>query len=214
MRKIAVAAALLALAAIQSASAHEIYSTVGTEGIGFGYGYSLSAAADVRADFNFFRLSHSGTIGNFQYDGTAQLAHAGLYADWYPLGAVSRFRLTVGALIGNDNIRAEVGPPGGVIKVGPYSVPTNGQTIHAKTSLPTVRPYIGIGYGHNAVKKGFSFVADAGVAYGSPTVTYDVPAELKAYDPNYGSDEESKWQSVANHLRFYPIIKVGVTYTF
>jgi hypothetical protein len=214
MRKIAVAVGLFALTALQVATAHEIYSTVGTEGIGLGYGYSLGAAADVRADFNFFRLSHSGNIGEFQYDGTAQLAHAGLYADWYPLGATSRFRLTVGALIGNDSIRAEVGPPGGVIQVDHYSVPTNGQTIHAKTTLPTVRPYIGIGYGHDAVKNGFSFVADVGVAYGSPTVTYEVPAELRAYDPNYGASEESKWQNIAKRVRFYPIVKVGVSYTF
>ncbi|KVP98193.1 hypothetical protein WJ96_06365 [Burkholderia ubonensis] len=214
MRKIAVAVALFALTAVQAAHAHEIYSTVGTEGVGLGYGYSLSKSTDVRADFNFFRLSHSGTSGDLMYSGTAQLAHAGVYADWFPLSSVSGLRLTVGVLVGNDNVQAQFSPPGGVISVDGYSVSTNGKTIHAKASLPKVSPYLGIGYGHNSAKKGFSFIADAGIAFGKASVTFDVPSELREADPTYASEQEAKWQRMADRLRFYPIVKLGMTYSF
>jgi hypothetical protein len=56
---------------------------------------------------------------------------------------------------------------------------------------------------------------DAGVAYGKPRVDFDVPADIvaEAGQANINAEEQSL-QNTADRLRFYPIVKVGVTYHF
>ena len=57
--------------------------------------------------------------------------------------------------------------------------PTAGETISAKLKWPPVRPYLGIGCGHNPVAKpGFSFAADIGVVFGKPSLSFNVPEDL------------------------------------
>jgi hypothetical protein len=217
MRKIAVAvaAAVLAVSAVQS-HAHEIYSTVGSEGVGLGYGYSISKSVDVRADFNYLGFNHGGELDGTGYNATARLAHAGLYADWFPLDGIAHgLRLTAGALIGNDRAYGSLDGNNGSITINGHTLSTYGQSIYAKAKMPTVRPYIGIGYGHNALAKGFSFIADVGVAYGKPKMEYNLPVGL---EEAVGSDnvaaQEAKWQDTANRVRFFPVVKLGAAYRF
>lgn len=95
------------------------------------------------------------------------------------------------------------------------TVPTNSESIHAKARFPTVRPYLGAGFGHNAVKRGLSVTFDAGVAYGKPHVDLDVPADIVAAagQENVNAEEQSL-QNKANDRKFYPIVKIGLTYRF
>jgi hypothetical protein len=217
MRKIAVAVAtaVLALSAVQS-HAHEIYSTVGTEGVGIGYGYSFGNSVDVRADFNYLGFNHGGTFDGTDYNATARIAHAGLYADWFPLAGIAHgLRLTAGALIGNDRADGSLNGNSGKFTINGHALSTYGQSIYAKAKLPTVRPYLGFGYGHNARTKGFSFIADIGVAYGKPKMEYGLPAGLEeAVGSENVAAQEAKWQETANRVRFYPVVKVGAAYRF
>lgn len=215
----ALAVSSLMLLASAGAHAREVYGDIGTEGVGIGYAQPLSSKTNVRVEVNGFRLSRSFSAGDIQYDGTARLIHAGIYGDFFPAPSYIPFRLTTGFLVGGDEIDATATslnnfgysaahlPPGMTLPSG---------SIHATAHFPAVRPYLGIGFGHSPVaKRGFSASFDAGVAYGRPHYSYEVPAGLEELaGPKVVNDEEQELANKLNKLRFYPIVKVGVTYRF
>ncbi|MGF6244391.1 MULTISPECIES: hypothetical protein [Paraburkholderia] len=198
------------------AMADEVYGQIGTEGAGIGYGHSLGSLANLRAEFNGVSFSHSFNSGGLHYDGTATLAHAGLYGDFFPAPTVVPFRFTAGLLIGGDNVDANATSMSGTYTINGVAYSTLGESIHAKATFPAVRPYLGIGFGHSPLAtKGFSLFVDAGVAYGKPRVDFDVPANIVAEAGQANVDaEKQSLQNTADRLRFYPIVKVGVTYHF
>lgn len=216
MRKLAFAVAASLLCAVGTAAqAHEIYGGIGTDGIGAGYAYSFAPFANVRAEFDGFSFSHDFTAGDVSYDAKLNLYHGGLFVDLFPAASVVPFRFTAGVLIGGDNIDATANPMSGTYTINGVTVDANGQTIHAKAKFPTVRPYLGIGFGHSPLSKGLSAYFDAGVAFGRPHVDYDVPADIvAAAGQDNVNAEEASLQDKADRLRFYPIVKVGVTYHF
>ncbi|TKC80345.1 hypothetical protein FAZ69_28945 [Trinickia terrae] len=198
------------------ARASEVYGQVGTEGFGIGYGYSFASMANVRAEFNGFSFSHSFTAGGLQYDATLNLYHGGLYGDFFPAPTILPFRLTAGVLLGGDNLDATATAMSGTYTINGTTYSSLGEQIHAKVKYPAVRPYIGFGFGHSPLaKKGFSMFFDAGVAYGKPHVDFNVPADIvaEAGQANVNA-EEQELQNKANNWKFYPIVKIGVTYRF
>jgi hypothetical protein len=214
MRKLAVAAGLLC-AVGTAAQAHEIYGAIGTDGIGVGYAYSVTSFANVRGEFDGFSLTHSFTSGDVNYDAKLNLYHGGLFVDLFPAASVVPFHFTAGMLIGGDNIDANANPMSGTYSINGVTVNANGETIHAKAKFPTVRPYVGFGFGHGTQSKGLSASFDAGVAFGRPHVDYDVPADIvTAAGQENVNAEEADLQNKVDRLRFYPIIKIGVTYRF
>ncbi|CAB3780218.1 hypothetical protein [Pararobbsia alpina] len=217
MKKVAVALAVatLAIVAAPAAYAQEIYTNVGTEGLGAGYGYSINSFVNVRGEFNGMAFSRSFDAGDAHYDGKVNLYHGGLYADVFPVPAIIGFRVTAGLLIGGDNISADATSMSGTYTINGVTVPTNGEVIHAKAKFSAVRPYLGIGFGHNPMNRGLSMFFDAGVAFGKPSVSYDVPADIAAAaGPQNVAAEEASLQDKANNLSVYPIIKVGLSYRF
>jgi hypothetical protein len=195
-----------------AAQADEIYGQIGTEGLGIGYARPFGQNFNARGEFNGFALSHNFTAGDNRYDAKLKLLHGGLYADLFPAPSVVPFRFTAGILVGDDHID---GMTNGDVDINGVVVNTN-ESVHAKVKLPTVRPYLGIGFGHTPVAaKGFSMFADLGVAYGKPTVDFDVPADVAAAagPGNVASEEQDVRNKVAKY-KFYPIAKIGVTYRF
>jgi hypothetical protein len=64
-------------------------------------------------------------------------------------------------------------------------------------------------------KPGFSVAFDAGVAYGRPSVSFDVPADITAAAGAQNvAAQEQDLQSKADRLEFYPIVKIALTYRF
>jgi hypothetical protein len=212
---VALAAGIVVLSS-PVAHAREVYGQVGTEGVGIGYSEPLGTRDNVRAEFNGIAFSHSFDAGGLHYDGTAHIYHGGLYFDFFPAPSTIGFRITAGALIGGDNVDATATSPSGSYTINGVQYSTLGESIHAKAKFPTVRPYIGIGFGHTPVaSKGFSAFFDAGVAYGRPKLDFDVPADIVAEAGQANVDAEKQdLQNKADKLRWYPVVKVGVTYRF
>jgi hypothetical protein len=209
-------AGLAALSAPALAQAHEIYGQVGTEGVGMGFGEPLGTHFTGRGEVNGLAFSHSFSTDDLNYDAKAKLLHGGIYFDFFPAPQSVPFRLTAGVLLGSDTIDADATSASGTYTINGVQVSTLGESIHAKARFPAVRPYVGIGFGHTPVAtKGFSMFFDAGVAYGRPKVDFDVPANIVAEAGQENVDaEEKQLQDKADKLRFYPIVKVGVTYRF
>lgn len=216
IRAAAIGVAFAAATAAHAQVSQEVYGQVGTEGFGVGYGHVLGSLFNGRAEFNGFGLSHNFTAGNLQYDAKLNLYHGGLYVDFFPAPSVVPFRLTAGVLIGDDNVDADANAPSGTYTINGKTVSAAGQTIHAKASYPTLRPYLGLGFGHSPrATRGWGMFFDAGVAYGKPHVDFDVPATIvsEAGQANVNAEEQQLRDKVERY-RFYPIVKVGVTYRF
>lgn len=194
----------------------EVYGQIGTEGVGIGYGHVLGSMVNARIEFNGFALSHDVTAGDLDYHAKLNLYHAGLYADFFPAPSYVPFRLTAGLLIGGDNIDADANSVSGTYTINGRTYSSLGQTIHAKASYPTVRPYLGIGFGHSPrATRGWGLFFDAGVAYGRPHLDFDVPPAIVAEAGQANVDaEEQQLRDKVDRYRFYPVVKIGVTYRF
>jgi len=218
------------LLAAQSASAQEVYAKAGILGIGAGYSHSINQNFGVRADFS--------TVGTYETDGTAdkldynadfKANQLGLYGDWFPFSG--SFRVTAGLhsrkleVIANGRANSA-----GRINIGGIEtqVPLGASdSAQAKVKWDSVAPYLGIGWGHHAKEgRGFGFIADIGVSFGSPstslTISNDLRTKLDAaapFFPGLDVDEEIEKQrreiddEVAG-ISIFPHVFFGVSYRF
>jgi hypothetical protein len=222
VRKSLVALAAVGMVGLASQGAHaqsnEVYGGFGTGGFVLGGGHSFNQYLGARAELGGFSLSHNFTSGSTDYDANLRLIHGSLFADFFPAASYFPVHLTAGVIFGGDQITgdAKANVNGSYSINGVPVTPVAGETISAKLTWPTVRPYLGFGFGHNPVAKpGFSFAADFGVAFGTPHVSYNVPADLaqQAGAANVAA-AEAQLQSKARDLRFYPVVTLAVTYRF
>ncbi|ASW00528.1 hypothetical protein CJU94_19865 [Paraburkholderia aromaticivorans] len=217
MRLVNNAAVVAAMATMMAgaAQAQEIYVHGGTLGAGVGAALPLTSWAGVHAELEGFGLSHSVNVNDNEYDGHLKLLQGGLYLDLFPFSS-SGFRVTAGALINEDELSAHAVPNAqGNYKIGDDYVPAVGAAPSATVTLPRVMPYLGIGYGHKPVSKGFGLTLDLGVAYGRPHTTYNVPAIYSMFTTQANIDEqERKISDKVEHYRLYPVLQLGVSYRF
>jgi hypothetical protein len=212
-------AALAAMAALalfgSTAHAQEIYVHGGTLGAGIGAALPLNSWAGVHAEFEGLGFSHSVNVDQNKYDGHLKLLQGGLYLDVFPFQS-SGFRLTAGALINDNELSAHAVPNAdGNYKIGDDYVPAVGAAPSATVTLPRVMPYVGIGYGHKPVSKGFGLTFDLGVAYGRPRTHYNVPAIYSMFTTQANIDEqEQKISNTVERYKIYPVLQIGVTYRF
>ncbi|MEF2250968.1 hypothetical protein [Ralstonia solanacearum] len=197
------------------AQSHEIYNSLGTEGLGIGYGYALTDAANVRVEVNGFSFPNNFTAGDLHYDAKLKAAHGALLGDYFPAPDAFPIRLTAGIFVGDDRIDGTATSQSGTYRINGATVSGAGQSITAQLKFPAVRPYLGIGFGHNPRVKGLSVAFDAGFAYGKPSVSLNVPPSIAAAaGASNVSAAEQSLQAKADHLKFSPILKAAVTYRF
>ena len=208
-------AAAFACLSTPGVHAQEVYATAGSLGVGAGVALPLTSWLGVHAELEGFGFSKRINIDGGEYDGHIGLLQGGLYLDLFPLSG-SGFRVTAGALINNDDVKASaVETSDGQFKVGSNYVPAIGPAPSVKATFPHVMPYIGIGYGHKPVSKGFGLTFDFGAAYGQPKSQYYVPAVYNEIVSQADiNQEESEITSKINKFKWYPVIQFGVSYRF
>jgi hypothetical protein len=196
------------------AQSMEVYGSAGTDGAGLGAGFGVGRF-NARAELDGFHLSRNFSSGNLHYDASLTVIHGGIFEDFFPVPSLFPVRITGGVLLGGDNISGTATSNSGTYTINGVTVNANGEAIRAKLTYPKVRPYIGIGFGHSPVGRGFSVAFDAGVAYGKPGVTFDVPSDIASAAGEANVDaEKAQLESKANSLRFSPVAKVALTYRF
>lgn len=210
-----VATATAVSLACLAAHAQEIYVHGGTLGAGVGASLPLTTWLGAHAEIEGFGFSKTINIDGGDYDGHIGLLQGGVYLDLFPISS-SGFRITAGALMNNDEVKATaVETSDNTFKIGSTFVPAVGPAPSAKARFPHVMPYIGIGYGHQPANKGFGFTFDIGAAYGQPKVDYFVPAVYNSVvSPADIAEEEAEITSKVNKFRWYPVIQLGLAYRF
>jgi hypothetical protein len=201
-----------AIVAVAPAEAAEVYTQIGTEGIGLGAGAALSEAFGVRAEVNYGRLNDDFSAGDIDYEAKIKLRGAGLYGDWFP--TPSSFRLTAGASFNNSRIDA-TGTSSSTLTINGRRYSAAGEAVIGTIEWPTVMPYLGVGFGHGPRARGWGFFADLGFLIGKPKTTLTATPGLLAQVPPADLERERReLQDKADDYRLYPVVKIGVSYAF
>jgi len=188
---------------------NEIYAGVGTTGGTLGYGYAFGDHTAVRIEGNFLNFSHSFSAGSSDYKGSLRFRTLGLYYDFFPLGPL---RLTGGVLVGSNKFEGSEAVSNGTLTINGQSYAASGQWVRSTIDFNSTSPYLGIGWGHHP---GFGpgFFTDLGFLYGRPTARITVSPGLQqaAGSANLAA-EQASLQRQADHLRFYPVLRMGVDF--
>jgi hypothetical protein len=238
--KLAAALALLATAA--AAQAKSLGGSAGSRfgivlapsslGIGLQFAARVSKSSNIRVGFNDFSYGRSLSSDGLRYAGQLTLRSVQATYDWYVWG---NLHLSPGVLVYNDNhaTATVTAPPGQQFSLGGAtytSSSTNPVTGNGNLTLGRAAPLLLIGLG-NPVSRGsghFGMELDAGVAFeGSPNVvlnlggtacdsTGTVCAPVASFPglQNNVQAEQAKLNHDLNPLRFYPIVAVGLSYSF
>ena len=205
---------LSTLCTVSAAHAADVYAGIGTTGFLIGVEHHYSDAIGVRADVNGGSLSRDASTSDATYHGTLHLAALGLFADYHPWGGA--FRLSAGALIGDTNLEGNaVASANGTFTINGVQVSAPGESLTAKVRLPSLRPFVGLGWGHAPKDRGVFGQFDLGVAYGRPDVSLTATPNLAAAAAAAGTSVESErvlLQNKVNDFRLYPVLRVGVGY--
>ncbi|MEL7061132.1 MAG: hypothetical protein AAGN46_14015 [Acidobacteriota bacterium] len=222
-----IALALAALFAFAPAAEAQVAvgGTVGTLGAGvevvFGdgplRGRLLVAGFDIDVDLS---------SDSVDYDGEAQLRHAGALLDWHP--GSGGFRLSGGVFFNDTVVDAttsleqlleseldtDIPPIPGFPNLGTVSGEGEGEEI---------APYLGVGFGGGRATSGWSFRADLGVMYFGQAeielaVDTDLPIGLVPGGPELLDElieqEERDLEEDLEDYELYPVVALGLSYRF
>ena len=182
------------------------YAQFSSNGLGLGYGTSISSDWAVRGQYNTFKQSFSGDVGDFGAGSTLtvdlNLSSLQVLADWYP--SDGGFRVSGGAVFNNNKITV----------TGTGNVNSKPATVNGEIKMSDgMSPYIGIGYSTKPKDaKGFGFIMDLGVMFQNPkstltaTGTGVVQSDIDA--------QNAKVQDAIDKLKTMPVFGIGVSYSF
>ncbi|MDB5793467.1 MAG: hypothetical protein JWQ80_3491 [Massilia sp.] len=213
---------LVALAAANAAHAADIAATVdlGTTGLGLHLTTPLAAQLNARVGLNYANYSSSGNTSDVQYDFKLKLASIDALLDYHPFGGA--FRVSGGLIHNGNSIDVNARPNANgsyTINGRNYSAASVGQ-MKGEVEFRKVAPYLGIGWGNAAQAAGWGVGMDLGVAFqGRPRTSLVSTgcAALAAVCTQIANDvaaENAKLAEEVKDLKFYPVVRVGVSYRF
>lgn len=194
---------------------------LGTTGAALHFSAPLTNRVNARFGLNGLGYDGDGSTSNVDYRFKLKMANVDALLDYFP--ADGGFRATVGIVYNGNKVDANGRPLGNdtyLLNGHVYPTSTVG-SLDGQIEFRKLAPYLGIGWG-NAVSKrnGWGFSSDIGVLFqGSPgtsltnkgctasaavcsIVTADVAVENRAL------------QDKARDFKAFPVLRIGVSYTF
>lgn len=226
---VASAIACIILAGPVAASAAGLALTGDLGSTGIGVHVTVPVASDygieARLGTNYLRgYKFTRNTGQVAYDFKASLRTVDALLDWHPMR--TGFRLT-GGLVYNNNVVDGVGLPSRIttfsFENGSFSTSQIGKLI-GRIDFDSVAPYLGIGWSVPDSGRGWSASSDLGVMYqGSPrtNLTFggcSLPGTgcalvANALTPLLAA-ETRRVDDELRTYRFFPVLRVGVSYRF
>ena len=207
---------------------------VGVNGAGFDFASALSSRLSFRTGLDFFAYSRQFSASGVPVDANIHLQSAHVDLDWYPRGG--RFHIGPRMVFFNNNSFAgqSTVPSGTTLTLdgqdftGSQTDPLQGS---GKISFAPVAPGMTIGFGNLAAKKGghWKVPVEAGFYYvGQPRLQVNFTGQACSPDDptvceDVSQDQDfqtslAKFITRENHnlsyARFFPILSVGVGYSF
>lgn len=190
-----------------------------------GYGVDLSSpfndSVALRVNINGISMSQTDTQDGTDFEGNLDLFTAGALLDYYPTS--TNFRLTSGLYYNKNAFTGNAKPSVGATVDIDGTLYTLGRlgdigSLDADISFRRAAPYLGLGWGNDANQQGWGFTLDVGAMYhgeGTATLKANVNNQLLA---NQIADdvraEEEKINEDLAKFKFYPVLSLGVNYTF
>ncbi|MBU0549730.1 MAG: hypothetical protein KKH80_01080 [Candidatus Omnitrophica bacterium] len=188
----------------------------GTLGAGIEGIMRLNSNFNAKLGVNAFQYDYSGTEDGIEYDFDLELFSVSALLDWHPFK--NSFRITSGALYNQNSLDMNAKTASSyTIGSATYTAAQVG-SLTGELDFDEVNPYLGIGWG-NAVGKNkqWSFSFDIGVVYqGSPKVDLSANGTLSgnaAFQANLDREEQNLEDELEDY-QFYPVISLGVCYSF
>jgi hypothetical protein len=191
----------------------------GTLGGGVELSHAFGQRTGVRLNADGFNFSQTSTYDNIDYDVKLKLQTVSLLGDWFPFA--NNFRVSLGAMFNGNKLALKGQPTGGFYMINgtPYNTAQVG-SLDAAVDFNKSAPYFGIGYGR-AINSGLSLIFDAGVMFqGSAKSKIDLTCGPLATPPECAqaqSDaqaEQSRLDESLRSFKYYPVISLGLAYTF
>jgi len=210
------------LAAANCATARDMGTTfdVGTTGLGLHVATEVAPKLNARVGVNVANYSYDGSTSDIKYDFKLKLATADALLDYHPFDGA--FRVSAGAVYNANKIKAKAKPNGNgtyTINDTVYDAATVGN-LEGKIDFRKVAPYLGIGWGNAAKEAGWGFGMDLGVTFqGSPKIDFastgcSADATRCAQLNRDVQAEKGKLADEVKDFKFYPVIRIGVSYRF
>lgn len=198
-----------------------VTTDIGTTGFGVRLSVPVQENLNARIGFNYLNYSYSDNTRDVDYDLKLKLKSLEALLDWFPMQ--SQFRISAG-LVYNDN---QVNATGRSNSNGEYTIngntynATNAGRIDGNIDFRKVAPYLGIGWGNAlATNKGWGFSSDLGVLFQGPPNTSltnsgcTLPGDDCARLASDVSAENARLRDKADSFKFYPVVRIGVSYKF
>ena len=192
----------------------------GTLGGGVELAHAFSERLGIRIGANGLNHDSTETYQSVDYDSKLKLATGELLFDWFPFA--NNFRISAGAMYNGNKLTLVGKPsPGGTYTINgrTYSAANIG-TLDGSVDFSNAAPYFGLGYGR-PIGKGFSLTADLGVLFqGSPRSTLTAscgPGTPAATCTQLQSDvaaEQAQLDDDLHKYQYYPVVSIGLAYTF
>ncbi|HEY0844592.1 MAG TPA: hypothetical protein VGE12_04465 [Noviherbaspirillum sp.] len=221
-KKIAWACMLAGLSIAGAANAQVgVTGSLGTTGLGAHVSIPVMPQLNARFGVNALRYNYDGSTSDLDYDFKLKLRTFDALLDYYPQG--TGFRITGGVVFNGNKVDA-VGRP---TAAGTYTL--NGRTYSAASAgtldgridFRNLAPYLGVGWGSAlAQEKGWKFAADLGVMFqGSPrtsltNVGCTAPAPVCTQLAADVAAENLRLNDEADDIKFYPVLRLGASYSF
>jgi hypothetical protein len=208
-RNLGMAAGLLVSVLATTAQANDalglaVAGKVSTLGYGVELGYRFNNYLGLRAGLNKGSFGYSNNYSGTDYNYTMDFDNIPVSLDWFVLGGT--FRVTGGVVSNNNKL---TGISNGTANIG-GTVTT--ATVTTETTFAKTSTYLGLGWGGlPSTTKGFGLSFDIGVmGQGSPTTTITAPG----VPPADIAAEEATINSDLKNYKYWPVVTVGIGYTF
>ena len=228
----AISCTLFSLSHINSVMAQgTVVAKVGTLGAGLEYVHPISPK--IAVGFGLNGLSYSDNIeeSDINYDADLNMQTISLLGDYHPWG--NGFKIS-GGIMNNGNQFDLTGTPTGdeEITIGDSTKRYQAEDIGSLTAtigFKSMAPYLGIGWGRAPQSgKGWGFDADLGVLFqGKPDISFAVTCGQALIDSDQVDDgtrcadlkadvekEEADLETDSDEFDMFPVISLGVSYSF
>lgn len=192
---------------------------IGTTGLGAHVIVPIQPKLNVRFGANFAKYSTTRNTDDVDYDLKLALKSFDALLDYFP--ADGGFRVSGGAVYNGNKFDSSAKPSGGTYTLNNNTYPAaSAGMIDGAIDFRKAAPYLGIGWGNAAAAPGWGFVADLGVLFqGSPNSTLGNRGctASTAICARLATDlavENVKLKDEMKNFKFYPVLRVGVSYGF
>jgi hypothetical protein len=212
-----VGASFAALCNQAAADSPQLFLKGGTLGVGLGLSTSISNSFGARFAFNNLNYSADKTYSGNSYTGNLKLQSFEVLGDYY---LSQGWRLSAGGMYNANKVQLRLNPgPGSTYSLNGVAYPITSASAEVKLGDNKVTPYVGLGYSSKPGSSGgLGFYFDLGATFQSPKSTITVVANpLILNDPTFQANkaaEEKKLQDDVAKAKTYPVLSLGLTYSF